>query len=226
VESAAVSEENLASGPRGDHSGSFGWFASAPEGAHEVEDPVIRRVELRDDEYAAPFCDDQGHLSDNYEDLHAWLGISRGLFDDAMAWRGELGLLSTEPSDAWKRQHFVRHQELVRRLGQEIRPGIEVDSPRDEPATLVQLGRLNVDAEGVHLVLWDAVAVETGQARVLPAVPKALTRRILTWIADVGTYEEATPDNRAAILAWEDEGSAIARELQDVLGGEHLVTVL
>lgn len=221
-----MSEENSASlGPRGDESGRFGWCAYAPEGARDVddEDPVVCRVELREDEYAGPFWDDEGSLSDDFEELHRWLGISRELFDDAMVWNDEFALLRSKPTDDWKRQHFATQQELLRRLGQEVRPGIEVDSPRAEPPMLVQLSRLNVDADSAHLVLWDAEAIETGRAKVLPPIPEALTRRALTWIADTGKYEEATPENSAAIFAWEDEGSAIARELQQILGDDYRV---
>ncbi len=79
----------------GDQSGGFGWFAYAPPGAqpHDDEDPVVRTVQLRAHEHAGPFWDDEGHLSDDFDELHRWIGISRELFDDAMAWNDELASL-------------------------------------------------------------------------------------------------------------------------------------
>lgn len=75
-----------------------------------------------------------------------------------------------------------------------------------------------MDAETGNLVSWDEQATTTGQATVLPPTPDALTKRVLAWIADASKYEEATDDNNAAIFAWEDEGSAIVRELSRTLG--------
>lgn len=211
--------------PPGDRHGGFGWFAFAPQGAADLdnEDPVIRTVSLRADEYAGPFWDDEGHLSDDFDELHRWLGISRQLFDDAMAWNEELASLRNKPTEDWKRHHLARQQELLRRLGEEVHSGIEVESPRSQPPLLIELSRLNVDAETGHLVSWDEEATTTGQAKVLPPTPDALTKRVLAWIADASKYEEATDDNNSAIFAWEDEGSAIARELGQHLGEDYRV---
>ncbi|GAA4712156.1 hypothetical protein [Nocardioides conyzicola] len=211
--------------PPADQRGEFGWFAFAPEGAADLdnEDPVIRNVSLRAHEHAGPFWDDEGHLSDDFDELRRWLGISRQLFDDAMAWNEELASPQSEPPEDWKRRHFARQQELLRRLGEEVHPGIEVEPPRSQPPLLIQLSRLIMDAETGHLVSWDEEATTTGQAKVLPPTPEALTKRVLAWIADAGKYEEATDDNTAAIFAWEDEGSAIARELGRALGEDYRV---
>ena len=110
--------------------GGAGWFAYAPLGAQppDDEDPVIRTVRLRAHEHAGPFWDDEGHLSDDFDELHRWIGISRELFDDAMAWNEELASLRSEPTDDWKRHHSAERQELLRRLGHEVHPGIEVSS--------------------------------------------------------------------------------------------------
>lgn len=114
----------------GDQSGGLGWFAYAPPGAqpHDDEDPVVRTVQLREHEHAGPFWDDEGHLSDDFDELHRWIGISRELFDDAMAWNDELASLRSEPTDDWKRHHSAERQELLRRLGHEVHPSIEISS--------------------------------------------------------------------------------------------------
>lgn len=221
-----MSEQNADRlGRPGHDDGKFGWFVHPPEGAQYVDDeePVIRKVRLREHESAGPFWDDEGHLSDDFDELHRWLGISRQLFDDAMAWNDEFASRRSKQTENWKRMHFARQQELLRRLGQEVHPGIEVDSPRTEPPTLVRLSRLNVDADSAQLVLWDEEAIEAGRAKALPPTPEALTRRALVWVADAGKYDEATSENSAAIFAWEDEGSAIARKLQQILGDNYRV---
>ena len=46
-----------------------GWFPLNPDGSHihgDDDDPVIRSVSLKAHEYAGPFCDDEGHLSDDF----------------------------------------------------------------------------------------------------------------------------------------------------------------
>lgn len=77
-------------GPRKGAAGVSGWFAFAPDGARGVtRDEIVRTVSLRADEYAGPFWDETSHLSDDFDALHTWIGISRELFDDAMAWGQE-----------------------------------------------------------------------------------------------------------------------------------------
>lgn len=128
-----------------------------------------------------------------------------------------------EPSADWKRRHVERQQQLLRRLASEVHSGIEVETPCGQPPTLVRLSGLNVDATSGNLVLWGDETTATGQARALPPTPDALNRRVLAWVEDAEKYDEATPENSAAILAWEDEGSAIARELQQMFGDDYRV---
>lgn len=117
-------------GLSGSEEAPFGWFAYLPPGVRDVddEDTAIRRVTLRAHEHAGPFWDDEEHLSDDYDELHRWLGISRELYEDAMAWNEESVASITCNTAQWQRSHFQRKQELLRRLGKEIKPGIEVVS--------------------------------------------------------------------------------------------------
>jgi hypothetical protein len=67
--------------PHGVESSRFGWFAFRPEGAQDLddEDPVIHHVKLREHEYAGPFWNHEGHLSDGGEQRgHLYVG-GRGL---------------------------------------------------------------------------------------------------------------------------------------------------
>jgi len=110
--------------------GQTGWFAFEPAGSHikeDDEDPVIRVVTLRSDEHAGPFWDDEGYVSDEFEELQRWIGISRALFDDAMAWNDEFASSPTAERDAeWQSRHSATRQDLLRRLRREVHPGIEV----------------------------------------------------------------------------------------------------
>jgi len=222
-----VSDPSRRFGSRSDEGPASGWFTyevADGQDIEEEEDPVVGRVELRNDEYAGPFWDDEEHLSEEFQELHRWLGISRELFDDVMTWNDEFVALRNPPTEQWKRSHFVRQQELLRRLAQEVRPGIEVDAPRAEPPSRVMLRSLNVDTEsGSRLVVWSEEAIQSGQPRTLPPVPEDLVRRVESWVAEAWKYEHGTPENSDELFAWEDDGSAIARDLQEALGREYEV---
>ena len=110
------------------------WFEPVGAGSSqdEGEDPGIRQVLLRPHEFAGPFWDDEGHLSDDYEELRRWIGISRRLFNDAMAWNADFAATVTSPRDPqWLAQHRATQQALVVRLRQEVRPGIGVPDASD-----------------------------------------------------------------------------------------------
>ena len=107
-----------------------GWFSYEPGGSTEDgdEDPLIRVVQLRTHEYAGPFWDDDGHLSDDFAELQRWLGISRPLFDDAMAWNKAFASSSPAERDAeWRAHHLSMRADLLRRLRREVHPHIVVD---------------------------------------------------------------------------------------------------
>ncbi|WP_248580741.1 GNAT family N-acetyltransferase [Nocardioides sp. InS609-2] len=202
-----------------------GWYAVAPHGSrrqvlHTVEEP-LRELGLMADEYTGPFRSDDGALGDDFDEVHRVTGISRELFDDVMAWNDEVTGVGHRPTGAL----FVRQQNLLRRLGEEVHPGIAVDSPQREPPVVVVLSSLNVDPDqSDRLVLWDEAALESGRAIPLPLISAALTGRITSWVADAWKYDHGTPQNNAALFEWQDEGSALGRELQEALGaGFHVL---
>lgn len=86
---------------------------------------------LQLDEYGGPFWDDEGHVSDDFDDVHRWLGITRELYDDVMAWNDEFAALWGELPEERKRQALARQQKLVRLLRQQVHAGIEVAAPVD-----------------------------------------------------------------------------------------------
>lgn len=110
----------------------YGWFAY-PSGTEHVEDaqedPVICRVELEQDDYGGPFWSDAGHIGEDFEYLHRVLGISRELYDDAMARNYGDPYGTRETSDVSERDDFEQQQELIRRLGEEVQPR----NPRGPP---------------------------------------------------------------------------------------------
>ena len=100
----------------------FAWFAHPPEGYLPPEEPPISVVRLEAVAHAGPFWDDDSCLGDDFEELHHWLGISRSLYDDVMAWDAEYQRNGHRSG----RAHRVQRGELMRRLADEVKPGIEV----------------------------------------------------------------------------------------------------
>ena len=89
-------------------------------------------VLLRADEHAGPFWDDEGYLSDDYEELRRWIGISRRLFDDVMAWNADFAATFNARRDAqWMARHRAAQRALSDRLQQEVHSGIRVADATD-----------------------------------------------------------------------------------------------
>ena len=209
--------------------GRAGWYSHTPSWAvtrghgTEPEEPPVRWVDLRSNEIAGPFWEEEGALGDEYDDLQRMLGISRELIDDAFAWNERACARPCDATPGHDRDLWHQQQALLRRLDLEVRPGIVVRAARSEPPTQVQLSRLNTDAAGSGLVLWDAAAVETGRPTPLPAVPEALARRIVAWVAEGWKFDHTTPQSNEAALAWQHVGSSLARDLRPVLGDDYEV---
>ncbi|GAB2876423.1 hypothetical protein [Nocardioides pacificus] len=185
----------------------FGWYAYAPADAADLQDtaPDVRCVLLRRETHAGPFWSDEEHLSDDFEELHAWLGISRELYDDAMAWNEDYASLASTPSEAWEDAHFARAQDLLRRLRAEVPSGIRVPEPRETRPVELRLSDRSLDVAILRL-------------------PPDLASRLTTWRAEGEAYDHATGQNDAAIFAWEDTGSALAREIQAALRDGYVVS--
>ncbi|MBF4161653.1 hypothetical protein [Nocardioides acrostichi] len=85
-------------------------------------DDHITVVRLDDVEHAGPFMSDQGSLGTDFEELHSWLGLTRGLYDDIMGWH-DAAVRSGQTDSA-------RAEELTSRLSSEVRADLEVRPPR------------------------------------------------------------------------------------------------
>ena len=107
-----------------------GWFAyepSDPDRGSGDHDDEVTNVELMAYEYAGPFWSDEGHLSDEFDDLHRWLGISREVYDDAMSWNADLASVR---SDEERAAHRRRGEALAERIRAEVPAGIAVSLRR------------------------------------------------------------------------------------------------
>lgn len=216
-----MSDEDTPASPLSDGAGT-GWFAYAPSGdaaAGAAGDPVVTRVDLSPDEYAGPFRDTGGSLGDDFDELHRWTGISRELYDDVMAWNDDVTATPGDPLADDTDGLFTRQQDLLRRLGEEVHPGIAVAPPRSVPATQVLLSRLRDDEQPGRLVVDGGTG---GPARVLPPVPVGLVDRVQAWLHRRASHATARPSDEV-IFAWEDEGAALARDLQQTLGDDYEV---
>jgi len=91
-------------------------FAYEPVG-DVPEDTPPTSVYLRIIEHAGPFWSESECQTPDFDELHAALGISRGLYDDIMAWH--------EQSRVPTAEHIEHGQVLTARLRDEV-AGIEV----------------------------------------------------------------------------------------------------
>jgi hypothetical protein len=70
--------------------GTRGWYACRPDGSRPVidedQDPIVEVIRLRPDPDAGPFWEPDQLLSDDFDELRRWVGISRETYDAAMAW--------------------------------------------------------------------------------------------------------------------------------------------
>ena len=194
----------------------LGGDARPPAGdglADAGDDPAISRVDRRRDPYLGPFWEGGVHISDHFEELHRWLGISRDLFDDAVAWNEAYATHPGVPDAAWERTHHREAVTLVRRLRAEVRPGIDVAEPRVEVRErgprVLRLSRTRVvAAQAVEVDGWHR---RSRGAQTLRRLPADLVRRIGAWQEHAALTEGSEPTR-------EDEGRAIARALEEALG--------
>jgi len=70
--------------------GTMGWYMYRPDGSLPVpgedEEAAVELIRLRPDPDAGPFWEPDQLLSDDFDELHHCLGISRETYDAAMAW--------------------------------------------------------------------------------------------------------------------------------------------
>jgi hypothetical protein len=99
-----------------------GWFAYAPHDSDDAPDTPIEWVELRVIEHAGPFWSQGECLSEDFDELHSDLGISRELYDDIMEWHASSRIPTKE--------HIERGHELTSRLAGEV-SGMEVRPLRE-----------------------------------------------------------------------------------------------
>lgn len=122
-----MSETSEGSLPEGDRR--FGWYPQAredDEGEATSGDPSphIGTVFLRADEYAGPFWDEHGSVTDDPAQLERWLGISSKLIQDILAWNAAHFATYRQPDSSMnlERQGVL----LLERLASEVRSPIRV----------------------------------------------------------------------------------------------------
>jgi hypothetical protein len=207
------SHEEPLVGPGPTDGATAGWYSHTSDEAHpSTDEPEVRYVELRHEEYAGPFWDDQGHLSDEYDDLQRWLGISRELYDEAMAWNSEGG-------------DWTVQQHLLRRLRTEVPSHIEVPPPRRHPPRDVLLHRLSVvGRDGERRLREDSTA--GAEAAPLPVLPLELLDDLARWLGQRERFAYGDDEQAAAHFAWEDEGLELCRRLEELWGADYTVSML
>ena len=222
MESGREHDEEPSRAFRPDASRGFGWYAYAPYDAEvdEVDDdPEISEVWLDHDEYAGPWRSNEGVLGDDYDELHRWLGISRQLYDDVMAWNDEAeGPLGHDPAVRLAVVELGRH--LRERLRRELPPHIRVREPHERRPTMVYLLLMKVTARGV---VAEPLDPRSRAARALSRLPHPLVERLSAWQEEFRSLSGGLPDDDPDVRRWTDGGRAIAAEIEGVVGPDHEV---
>jgi hypothetical protein len=194
-----------------------GWFAYLPDGSRPEnlpgEDPEVDYVELRCDEYAGPFWEHRGHLSDDFDELHRWLGISRELYDDAMAWNSRGG-------------DWAEQQRLLRRLREKLPDRIEVPPARERPPREVFLLQLRVAGAAGQRQLSEKRRPGRDEPEPLPLTEQDLVDEVAVWLDRRRSFIRGTDENAAAHHAWEDKATDLCRRLGAAWGPDYAVRII
>ena len=160
-------------GPRGEHLSAYSPPGYVP--SDETEPPLEGEVFLDMDSGAGPFWRAGGLLAEEYEQLQALLGISRALYDDAVAWGHDESVRATGAG--------ARRLALTRRLRAEVNPDVGVS----------QTGRQGSRPELLHI----AYASQWAEAQGTGGYP--WSTRGMTY-AEVGFVHCAEPDQVEGVL--------------------------
>jgi hypothetical protein len=194
----------------------WGWYAYPPEGAELAEDDGeldVRELGIDLDEHAGPWQSDEGVL-DGFEELHS-IGVSRGLYDDVMAWHQEATEWRRPPTAAETRATEARGRELRRRLRAELPARITVREPHEEWTTHLYLHVMEITPQGLRFVSLDR---RSRAARTLRRQPRALVERLRAWQQQLASLPPGWPETDPGVARWHAEGRAIADEIQRALG--------
>lgn len=200
------------------------------------EDRVAARVtiDIEADEWEGPFLirgpgpwDDIDDRGDAIDHVRA-LGVSEDLIRDAQDWLDDwvrrLGYRSQavdRPDLAWRRAHFARWQELLRRLAGEVGPDVHVPAPSLQPSGRVSLRLLRQDPSSGRLVGVDTEPLHEGRVLPLDAIPAELVERWRQWREDAVTLDRGGAEDPVESARVLDEAHALTRlmtqHLDDVL---------
>jgi hypothetical protein len=93
------------------------------QSATDDGEPLIKVVRLKPNDELGPFFEPEGFISDDFEELHRWLGISRQTYDDAMAWSERWDFRGPRRDPRFEDER----QRLVARLRDEVHEGITIE---------------------------------------------------------------------------------------------------
>lgn len=154
-----------------------------------------------------------GHLSDDFDELHRWLGISRELYDDAMAWNSRGG-------------DWAEQQRLLRRLRKELPDRIEVPPARERPPREVVLLQLRVAGAAGQRQLSEKRRPGRDEPEPLPLTEQDLVDEVAVWLDRRRSFIRGTDENAAAHHAWEDQATDLCRRLGEAWGPDYAVRII
>jgi hypothetical protein len=106
-----------------------GLYAYRPDGSLPVvdkaEDPTVEIIRLKPDYYDGPFWEPDQLLSDDFAELHRWLGISRETYDAAMAWNARWAGRRRQRANL--ETYEEERQDLIARMRDEAHEGVSFE---------------------------------------------------------------------------------------------------
>jgi hypothetical protein len=121
--------EDGARGPAADRA----WFVIDPTGleaaGEDGDEPVVGPVYISNGEpdVLVPLWSlEEGYLSEHFDELHRWLGISRALYDDLVEWQVDSNALGGNNPEDSNADLLARRLRLEDQLAAELHPGIDI----------------------------------------------------------------------------------------------------
>lgn len=167
----------------------------------------MRTITLRAVREAGPVWSCGVHVSNEFDELHEWLGMSRRLYDDVMTWYSQFvaGAIDATATEA-------RRRELLTALQDDLAGRVAVDFGVSASPDVLHLRDLRLGPDDMHVTIGSHVLKRPG------AVSSASFERDVTrWLdLDKRSSEADLPDRLT--FAMQDLGRRLANAVNESAG--------